>query len=283
MQIYLECYPCFLRQAITASKFSTQDTAVHNAVMKEALQILQILPENATPPIIGDQIHRAVREITKVPDPYKRMKSVCTKSSMAQLASLQKIRDEANDPFEMAVRLAISGNLIDAAIKDEFFVDEMINSAINCRIDTQALSNLQTDIKNAKWILYLADNAGETVFDRLLLELLHPKPVYYVVKGGPALNDATTSDAQEAGIDKFANIITTGYDSVGVIMDKTSKAFLDMLKKAPLIIAKGQANYESLSTYPHNNLYFLLKVKCPVIAQDINANVNDTVIKKKKD
>ena len=210
--------------------------------MKKALQILQTLPDNATPPIIGDQIHRAVREITKVPDPYKKMKSVCTKSSMAQLPSLKKIRDEANDPFEMAVRLAISGNLIDAAIKDEFFADEIINNAINCKIDKQALSNLQTDIKNAKWILYLADNAGETVFDRLLLELLQPKPVFYVVKSGPALNDATTSDAQEVGIDKYADIITTGYDSVGVIMDKSSKAFLDKLNQAPLIIAKGQGN-----------------------------------------
>jgi uncharacterized protein with ATP-grasp and redox domains len=126
-------------------------------------------------------------------------------------------------------------------------------------------------------ILYLADNAGETVFDRVLIEHLD-RPVTYVVKAAPIINDATFEDAVAAGIDRIAEIIDNGSNAPGTLLDQCSEAFLESFHQAELIIAKGQANYESLSREPAP-IFFLLQAKCRVIARDLGVATGDIILR----
>jgi uncharacterized protein with ATP-grasp and redox domains len=126
-------------------------------------------------------------------------------------------------------------------------------------------------------ILYLGDNAGETVFDRMFIEEMG-RPVIYAVRERPVINDATIQDAVESGLDKVATIVSTGWDGPGVLVDACSDVFLGHFKTADLIISKGQGNYETLSMQD-KPIFFLLKAKCPVIARDLKVQQGDTVIK----
>jgi uncharacterized protein with ATP-grasp and redox domains len=126
-------------------------------------------------------------------------------------------------------------------------------------------------------LLYLADNAGETVFDRVLIECIQV-PVVYAVKGGPILNDATVEDARMAEVDRSAELISTGSNAPGTILARCSKRFQRVFAKAALVIAKGQGNYETLSEQG-SKVFFLLQAKCPVIARDLGVPVSGLVLR----
>jgi hypothetical protein len=152
------------------------------------------------------------------------------------------------------------------AVKKEFAIDDY--------------ERFKIALVEAKQILYLADNAGEVVFDKLLLDQLRlrGKEIIYAVKDKPIINDATIEDAKFAGIDQTAkvNVITVGGGTPGVVLHLSSPKFLDHYKHADMIIAKGQGNYESLSDEP---IFFLLIAKCDLIARDLGVRVGDLILK----
>jgi uncharacterized protein with ATP-grasp and redox domains len=193
---------------------------------------------------------------------------------------LRRQVETASTPFEAAVRLAIAGNIIDFAITstvDYRTVKESIDEALRAPIDSGAVAALRDAIGGAGEILYIADNAGETVFDRLLIELLPLERVAFVVRGGPVINDATLVDAEVAGLAGLVEIIDTGSDAPGTILEICSQRFQERFRRADLVIAKGQGNYETLSD-ADKRIFFLLKVKCPVLANDIGCEVGRLVV-----
>jgi uncharacterized protein with ATP-grasp and redox domains len=131
---------------------------------------------------------------------------------------------------------------------------------------------------NAKNILYLGDNAGEIVMDKLFLETIKHQNVYYAVRGMPVINDVTIEDAKYVGIDKFAKIISNGYDSPSTILDKCSEEFINIYNKADLIISKGQGNLEGLINVKNEKIFFLLMVKCGVIGDELGVKKGDFVV-----
>ena len=137
------------------------------------------------------------------------------------------------------------------------------------------------DAANAQDILYLADNAGEIVFDRLLIEQLPMQKITVVVKGFPIINDATMEDAVAAGLTEIVSVIDNGSDAPGTILEICSDAFVSRFEQADLIITKGQGNYETLSDID-KNIYFILKAKCPVIASDLGCPIGQMVLINKR-
>ena len=129
----------------------------------------------------------------------------------------------------------------------------------------------------AEDILYLADNAGEIVFDRLLIEEMPMDRVTLVVRGGPVINDATRADVEAAGLDSKVSVMDNGSDAPGTIPELCTPLFRDRLGQCDLVIAKGQGNYETLNDFD-KNMFFLLKVKCPVIARDADWAVGQMVL-----
>jgi len=253
------------------------DERQRKAVLDHVLGLLRQVEPSSTPPEIGDQVHRIVRREVGDGDPYRVVKESSTGEALALYSELKALLVEADDPLEVAIRLSIAGNIIDFGPAREYDLWDVVERVLVQPFATDDRAAFREALARADQVLYLADNAGEAVFDRLLIEILDV-PVVYAVKGGPILNDATVEDALAAGVDHVAKIISTGSDAPGTILDLCSEKFHRLYEEAELVIAKGQANYETLSE-EGTKVFFLLQIKCPAIARDVGVPVGSVVLK----
>jgi uncharacterized protein with ATP-grasp and redox domains len=277
MRTYLDCYPCFLRQALDAARRAGAGDDQQRAVLDRVLEMLQQIALSSTPPEIGDRVHRIVRREIGHRDPYRAIKEAGTCQALALYPQLKTWVQESDDPLDVAVRLSIAGNIIDLGPQQQYDLWGVIERVLAQPFAVDNRTAFREAFSRNGQVLYLADNAGETVFDRILIEALQ-QPVVYAVKGGPVLNDATREDALAAGVDQVAQLIETGSDAPGTILDRCSDEFRQLYEKVGMVVAKGQANYETLSgTGP--KVFFLLQVKCPVIARDVGVTVGSIVLK----
>jgi uncharacterized protein with ATP-grasp and redox domains len=284
MRIYLDCIPCFIRQSLDAARHATQDIHIHKQVVQEVLHLANDLDMNQSPPAIGQQIHRLVRELVGVEDPYRMVKSEFNHAALELYSKMRQLITGSKSPLATAVRLAIAGNIIDFGVNgtlQKSDLDKTISECLVADFPNRQLKHFRQAIKEADEILYIADNAGEIVFDRLLIEQLPIDKITVVVKGQPVINDATMADAMLAGLPRFVEVIDNGSDAPGTILESCSQSFRRRFDKAGLIIAKGQGNYETLSDVD-KNIFFILKVKCPVIARDIGCKVGQMIFQKTK-
>jgi len=280
MKTYLDCYPCFLRQALSSARRAGASEEQQQAILLEAMSELKALPTGTTPPEIAYKIHKLVRQETNTHDPYKQAKEKATQEALTLYPQLKAKVNSAVEPLEMAIRVAIAGNIIDLGVTDSYDLEATLNRVLVQPFAINDLAEFRQQLSQVSSILYLADNAGETVFDRILIEQLD-KPVTYVVKSAPIINDATYEDAIAAGIDQVADIIDNGSQAPGTMFEQCSPSFLQRFEQAELIIAKGQANYESLSE-KSAPLFFMLQAKCNVIARDLGIAETDIVIKQQR-
>ena len=278
MQTYLDCYPCFLRQSIEAARMAGATDAQQRDVVLGIMERLAQITPGTTPPEMGIEIHRLIREITGNPDPYQQVKHEATQKALRLLPKMRAKLNKSENKLETAIRLSIAGNIIDFGLNQTYDLWEEVERVLAQDFAINDIKLLCERLDEVDSILFLGDNAGETVFDRLLIETLL-KPVTYVVRGGPVLNDATVDDVIAAGIDQVADVIDSGLQAPGTILARSSGAFQDVFSRAELIFSKGMGNYETLSTVKAP-VFFLLQVKCPVIARDIHAPVGSTVVKK---
>jgi uncharacterized protein with ATP-grasp and redox domains len=277
MKTYLDCYPCFLRQALDAVRMTDADERQQKVVLDRVLDLLRQIEPSSTPPEIGDQVHRIVRLEVGDSDPYRAAKEASTRRALALHPRLKTLVAETNDPLGVAVRLSIAGNIIDFGPDQEYDLWNAVERVLAQPFAIDDGVAFREMLSRVGQVLYLADNAGETVFDRVLIEVLDV-PVIYVVKGGPILNDATREDALAAGLDQVAEIVDTGLDAPGAILPRCSEEFWRLYDKADLVIAKGQANYETLSE-ESEKVFFLLQTKCHVIARDVGVPVGSIVLR----
>jgi len=280
MRTYLECVSCFVRQALDAARRTTSDPAVHQRVLRQTLRLAAEMPFDRPPPWMGQQIHRLLREATGSDDPYRQAKREANELALRLYPALKQRVRESAEPFETALRLAIAGNVIDLGVKSQLDDDEVhraIDGALTDTLDTGALGDLRQAVRAAKDILYLADNAGEIVLDRLLIEEMPADRVTVVVKGKPIINDATREDAEAAGLTALVRVIDNGSDVPGTILEMCSAPFRDRFVRCDLVVSKGQGNYETLGGVD-GKVFFLLKAKCPVIARDIRCRIGQMVI-----
>lgn len=276
MKTYLDCYHCTLRQALQAARMADANPEQQHQVVQETLSILQSFPPGETPAEIASEVHALVRELTGKDDPYMRVKRESTEKALSLLPELRRIVAEADDPLESAVRMSIAGNIIDFGPGPEYDLWEVVERVQKQPFAVDRMAELKAAIESASSILYLGDNAGEAVFDKVLIEMLD-KPVTYVVKGGPVLNDVTLQDALDAGLDEVAEIIDNGNRIIGTVISAGSPAFLERFNNAELILSKGMGNYETLSAVDAP-IFFLLQVKCTVVGADLGVPNGSVVV-----
>ncbi|MFP4039151.1 MAG: damage-control phosphatase ARMT1 family protein [Desulfosudaceae bacterium] len=284
MKTYLECIPCFAQQALGAVKLATDDTRVQEKVLRDMLKTISRIDMEQSPPLMGRQIHRHIREMLGQEDPYKKIKDQYNRLALDLFPMLAERVNLADNPLETAVRLAIAGNIIDFGANLD--IDpELVNETIELSLTDPLMGDLTEfarAVEDADNILYLADNAGEIVFDRLLLERLPRERLTVAVRGAPVINDATRHDAMMAGITDLVPVIDNGTDIPGTCLQECSAVFIAAFEQADLIIAKGQGNYETLSEQHHQgDIFFLFKIKCAVAARDMGAAVGRFVARKK--
>lgn len=280
MRINERCLPCLVNQAISTAKLT--NAKQRDVLYKKIFASMSEIDFSKTNPEIVGENYRLLKKHLGCDDPYKETKDYYNQ----YFAKNIKDYENENMTAEDAIKYAIVANIIDfnpvhsnvaSDIKHYFSNINELSLTIN---DTE---DLLEDISNAKTVLYLGDNCGEICFDKLLIKKL--KAVnsgcrfYFGVRGAAVVNDNTAEDAYSVGMDEVATIISNGDDSLGTILSRNSDEFLEIYKNADVIIAKGQANFESLSE-EKENIYFLLMVKCAVIAEYIGTEQKSLVCMK---
>ncbi len=279
MNTSLDCIPCILRQTLEAARVASSDPAEHEAFLREVLTWAGKMDLRQSPPAITQQIHHRLREISGKDDLYRAVKDRQNLMAMDMLPDLSARVKAAKNPLLMSARLAIAGNIIDLGVNGKL-TEADVHLALKQAL-TEPLSGdpdrFQTAVREAHSILYLADNAGEIAFDRLLIEQILPKRVTLAVRGAPAINDATCEDARQVGLDQMVEVIGNGSDAPGTILSDCSPEFYSRFRQADLIIAKGQGNFETLCDEP-GNIFFLFKVKCPLVSELVHQPVGSHML-----
>jgi len=281
MKTYFDCISCFIRQAVESIQMVTEDKDLQEQMIRHVLQAVSQVDLLQTPPHMAQAIHRIIRECTGLKDPYAAVKKRFNDLAIGMVPALEKQIEASSRPFETALRIAMAGNIIDFGVNGKLRADVMgptISEALNASLDQDAIVRLTQQIDQCDNILYLADNTGEIVFDRLFIKRLPMYKVTVAVRGAPILNDATLADAEYIGLTDIVDVIDNGSDAPGTLLDDCSLDFQARFLDADLIISKGQGNYETLSEVDAN-IFFVLKVKCPVAAHSVGCELGNWVVK----
>jgi len=287
MKTYLDCIPCFFRQVLEGARIIGVNPKTQKKIIDGFARRIPKMSLKSSPPEIARFGYALLKEISSNGDPYKYVKQ---KSNCIALRLYPKLKNKVSyskDRLLAAIELAIAGNVIDFGVKNNLNVEtelKMILAKENESIHKKSIfhySEFRQVLKGAKNILYLADNSGEVVFDRILVEEIkkaYPdKDIFYAVKARPVINDALVEDAKVCGIDKIVRVISNGTDAPGTILTLCSKEFKRIYKSSDMIISKGQGNFESLSQ-ERRPIFFLFMVKCHVVAEETKCKIGDTVL-----
>ncbi len=270
MKVLPECFICALRQALAAARLVGGDDEFAIACLKKSSEILANLPDGLTPPEIGEPIYGVVREISGVNDPFAEQKRKQNEMVLALYPWLERTLGESADPLFTAMKLAIAGNAVDTGAQERFDLMKSVRDALEKEGRFEAYEALKSKLRDAGMILYVADNCGEIVFDRLFIETIlremGTRDVVLAVRGGPIINDVTEVEARELGIEDLCEIVSTGMWMPGTLLKKTTESFRRYFENADVIISKGQGNWETLEE-EEREIFFLLQAKCPVVAR----------------
>jgi uncharacterized protein with ATP-grasp and redox domains len=261
------CVPCFMRGAIETARLLDLPSADQQRFACEAGSLAARHDPRCSPPMLGQQVQRCLRAIAG-PDPYAAIKATSNALAWRLLPEVADRVASAQDRFEAALRYSIAGNCIDFGKGHGIGEPEVLATLerlVDIRLEAELVNRVRRLCTAAQRIVFLADNAGEVVFDRLLLERLPAGRVTVIVRGGPVINDATMADAIQARLTDFARVIDNGSDAPGTVVTDLTQPAWEALAEADLVIAKGQGNYESLEPSSRDHVHLLL-VKCAVVA-----------------
>jgi len=272
-----DCIPCFFNQALRAGRIITEDENKLRTIIDEVGIILRDIPLECTPPEIGMLVYKKVGELTGEFDPYHNIKKDSTEKALSLYHLLKDEVVKSKDRLLTAIKIAIAGNVIDYGVNRVFNIEEDVDKVLKKDFAIFDYDKFKHYLDKTNEILYIGDNAGESVFDRILIEELD-KSVKYVVRGVPIINDVTYEDALQAGIGKVAHILSSGTSAPGTVLRTCNPEFMKIYNNSNFIISKGQGNYEALSDDRHP-IFFLLMAKCSVIANEIGVVEGDIILK----
>jgi hypothetical protein len=275
----LDCLPCICRQTLESARMATEDENIQQDIMKKYAQILpRAVDEDISAPELSAEIQAYIKKISGVNDPYKKLKEKNLEAASKILDIAKKEIADAEDPFLAALLMAAMGNSIDAGVSLNVEIEENIERALKHSFKINDYKKFLIDINKARELLFIADNTGEALFDKLLLQKLknYDLNITYVVREAPILNDLTKKEALEIGIDEYADIISGGSKAPGMLMQTATSEFLEAYNKADIVLSKGQGNLEGLYQ-EEENIYYLLKAKCELIAKILDVEIGDFI------
>jgi uncharacterized protein with ATP-grasp and redox domains len=282
MKTYLDCLPCLINQSLRAARAITDDEETHRRVINTLAARFPELSLNLKPPEIAQQGYRIIRQITGNSDPFRKVKTEANETALKLYPYLKELVKGSKDPLLTACELAIAGNSIDHGPElEDSDINQIAQQALQFDMVINDYATFRDNLVKVKRILYIGDNAGEIVLDRILIEELYnikKFEINFVVRDKPIINDVTMVDAVTTGMDKVAGIISSGSDAPGTILPQCSLEMQRYYHSADLIVSKGQGNYESLEGET-GNLFFFLKAKCDLIARTLGVKVGDAILK----
>ncbi|HNR24072.1 MAG TPA: ARMT1-like domain-containing protein [Candidatus Bipolaricaulis anaerobius] len=273
MRTYPECIPCILRATVAGARLARAGEAAAWGIATEVARLAAYWDRSQPPILLGAEAGRSLRRTLGVADPYHAEKQAANAAALARYAQWKDEVARAPDPLLHALQLAAAGNSLDLGLHPRLDWTG-VDAAAALPFARSDYDRFREALTAVRGVLYLADNAGEIVLDRILIEELRARglAVTVAVRGGPTLNDATTDDAHAVGLDEVAEVITTGSDVPGVSLPASSPQFRTWFRSAELILSKGMGNFEGLSA-ERAPLFFLLQAKCPPVAQETGIEV----------
>ncbi|MCK4929324.1 MAG: DUF89 family protein, partial [Methanosarcinales archaeon] len=282
MNVHLDCILCIQRQALDAVRLATNDVDKQEKILRVAMAELLEINWNSSPPDIADVVYNIIRKESMEDDPYKILKKECNDFALGMYPELKKIVDQSATPLLTAARLAIAGNVIDYGTGTKFDINKTISLVLEKKFRIDHFSEFVNILEKAENLVYLTDNAGEIVFDKILLETIMRmykfKNVFCAVKVTHFINDTTLQDAEYVGIDRMPGVEIINIEVGGNKQNHSGKTFPDIIAENNMIISKGQRNYETLPD--KENIFFMLIAKCPLIAKELGAQQGDIILKR---
>ena len=287
LKISYECAPCFLRQAKEALDLSTDDEKLKMEIMEDIFKYLSAnFKLNTNSNSTGSKIHNIIKHKTGCKDPYFREKIKSNEIALKYLPYAQDILKK-DDSLENFVKIAIIGNILDFGsftLNDD--IESVVENSLNKDLTIKHIEEFENSLKKHNNVLYLVDNTGEIVFDKLLLEKIkeYDLDITIAVKSQPILNDACLKEALEVDLDEFGEIVEIGCGTVGYVDSEISHEFREIFNSHDFIISKGMGNYEGLTEIDisSKDAYFLLCAKCGTISRDIGVNLHDMLLLKNR-
>lgn len=281
MKIFLDCLPCMLRQVLEAASMATDQENVHECIMDEAVKTLADYRSYSCSPKMCEVMHGIVKRHTGVADPYEKIKERDISEAIRLEPLIKDFALSHSNLIYQALKVSATGNVMDSALFKDLDIESCLAAELEKPFAFCDLKDFEKDLIDAKQILIIGDNAGEVVFDKVLAKLLSRQhQVIFGVRDEPIINDATVEDAVKAGMDEYAEIISTGCGAPGVILDQCSLEFRQLFDSADVVISKGQGNFEALFDAPGlRQVYFLFKAKCPRIAKILDVEVSEYIFK----
>lgn len=274
------CFFCFARAFEKLLEDEKLTVAEKNSFTRGMTMLYSKTQETFSAPAFSRELHQVLKLYSQNADPYLEIKKQSNDLVLSLYPTLKQLVLESENPFDIALRLAIAGNIIDFGVSNQYDLNATIDKVLKSDFAINHSSELKEALSTAKTVLYLGDNSGEIVLDKLFIEtIMHPN-LYFAVRGAPVINDVTLDDARYVGIDKVADVISNGYDAPSTIVDKCSAEFQELYNKADVVISKGQGNLEGLLDKTDKQIFFLLMVKCDVIAEALGVKKGDFVVKK---
>ncbi|MBU2466811.1 MAG: DUF89 family protein [Bacteroidetes bacterium] len=271
------CADCFRTGfARLMSRHALKDETVKSDLNNKLEQLIQ--ENRLSSPALQKQLGQYFRQLTAIADPFSEEKRISNSLAETLYSEWKPSVQEASNPKSLALRLAIAGNIMDYGVNHHFDLEQTIAHVIQCDFAIDHSQRLLAALGAAKKVLYLCDNAGEIVMDKLFIETLAHPDLTAVVRGFPVLNDATMADAMQIGLHKVAKLMDNGSDAPSTLLDDCSPEFREAYQQADLIIAKGQGNLEGLMPEMDSRIFFLLMAKCDVMAEWLGVSKGSIVV-----
>ncbi|MEG0593388.1 MAG: ARMT1-like domain-containing protein, partial [Coprobacillus sp.] len=274
--MHQQCFECDRKQVNKIKQILSISEKQEKELEVIVNNYIKTVDMNKTNPEVMGEIWKLISNYTSNNNPYKEVKSYYNQEVLKVKDEIQNIIYSSNDIYYTAIKIAVVGNLIDFSANHQFdmnILKSMIYDILNKELSIDDSAQLKESLSTAKSVLYIGDNCGEIVLDKMFIEVIkkiYPQiDFYYGIRGQPIINDVTIDDATEVNMHEIAEVISNGDGSLGTVLEKTSHKFQEVFKKVDLVICKGQGNYEGLISETRNNLYFMFMAKCNIIAKPL--------------
>ncbi len=277
MKMDIYCVRCIISQMVELIKILRLNKEAQERLMREVLKVLSVESYDVTSPELAEKVYDLVRQLTGREDPYAEIKREENRRAQEMVAPFRERLEELS--LEDVLKLSVLGNSMDYGTEARFDVERELEELKRASLPSQVLGEFEKELQENRKLLIIGDNAGEIVFDKLLVEYLRMRygvETTYAVRGGPIINDATMEDALQVGMDKVAKVITTGQNIAGLVLERASEEIKKAIREIPLVLSKGQGNFETLED-KGLDIYFLFRVKCPVVGAYLKKRVGEMV------
>jgi len=274
MNIKPDCITCIMNQTLKVSKLLELDDETSKTLLDSTAQILIANTLNHTPPQLAKETYGKISELTGINDPVAKAKEEATALALrVDTSFVHTLHD--------AIKLSVIGNVIDFGAQNQLDLNKTIQSHFHRTFGIDDFDQFEAELKEAKELVFIGDNVGEHIFDKLLIEMIkkaYDVDVYYFVRGRPIINDVTVKEAQI--LKEVAHIVDTGVETPGYDLQEINAESKAIFERADIVLAKGMGNFESLFQAASRPVYFLFIVKCNVVAQAIGQEVEELIFKK---